>query len=188
MRRSRSSRPPFACGFAPMRRVARRRELAQLGDRASRPRRRAPPAGSCCSHSSSSAMCSGFVGQLGHRHLVRAPVVLGLLAVDLLRSRPALRRAQDDHRPVRPLDRCRSPAPRCWIAWISATHLRRACRPSGGASRPGRTPRRSTACSRSRRSRLSSSSRPNAGEDASGSRSCSRSGGGSAGRRRRWQG
>ena len=32
-RRSRRSRPPLACGLAPMRRVARRRQLAQLGQR-----------------------------------------------------------------------------------------------------------------------------------------------------------
>src|SRR5262245_18441560 len=31
------------------------------------------------------------------------PVVLALLAVDLLRAGPALRRAEDDHRPGRPL-------------------------------------------------------------------------------------
>ena len=36
-----------------------------------------------------------------HRHLVRAPRSLDRLAVDLLRARPALRRAQHDHRPAR---------------------------------------------------------------------------------------
>ena len=36
-----------------------------------------------------------------HRHLVRAPVVLGAPAVDLLRAGPALGRAQHDHRPAR---------------------------------------------------------------------------------------
>ena len=40
-----------------------------------------------------------------HRHLVRAPRALDRLAVDLLRARPALRRAQDDHRPARPFGR-----------------------------------------------------------------------------------
>ena len=38
---------------------------------------------------------------LAHRHLVRAPVALGALAVDLLRAGPALGRAQHDHRPAR---------------------------------------------------------------------------------------
>ena len=41
---------------------------------------------------------------VAHRHLVAAPVVLALLAVDLRRAGPALRRAEDDHRPGRPLD------------------------------------------------------------------------------------
>ena len=40
---------------------------------------------------------------VAHRHLVAAPVVLALLAVDLRRAGPALRRAEDDHRPGRPL-------------------------------------------------------------------------------------
>ena len=37
---------------------------------------------------------------LAHRHLVRAPVVLGALAVDLLRARPALGGAEHDHGPA----------------------------------------------------------------------------------------
>ena len=41
---------------------------------------------------------------VAHRHLVAAPVVLALLAVDLRRAGPALGRAEDDHRPGRPLD------------------------------------------------------------------------------------
>ena len=45
----------------------------------------------------------GIVVHLAHRHLVRAPVALGALAVDLLRAGPALGRAQHDHRPARPL-------------------------------------------------------------------------------------
>ena len=40
---------------------------------------------------------------LGERHLVRAPAVLHRLAVHLARAGPALGRAQDDHRPARPL-------------------------------------------------------------------------------------
>ena len=38
---------------------------------------------------------------LAHRHLVRAPVALGALAVDLFRARPALGGAEHDHRPAR---------------------------------------------------------------------------------------
>src|SRR6188472_2957073 len=40
---------------------------------------------------------------LAHRHLVAPPVVLGPFAVNLLRARPALRRAENDHRPERSL-------------------------------------------------------------------------------------
>ena len=46
----------------------------------------------------------GFFAQLAQRHLVRAPRVLHRLAVDELRSRPALGRAQNDHGPGRPRD------------------------------------------------------------------------------------
>ena len=41
---------------------------------------------------------------LAHRHLMRAPRILGALAVDFLRAGPALRRAKNDHRPARALD------------------------------------------------------------------------------------
>ena len=37
---------------------------------------------------------------LAHRHLVRAPVVLGALAIDLFRTGPALGCAEHDHRPA----------------------------------------------------------------------------------------
>ena len=40
---------------------------------------------------------------LAHRHLVRAPETFGLLAVNFLWARPSLGRAQNDHRPKRPL-------------------------------------------------------------------------------------
>src|SRR5438309_3733901 len=36
---------------------------------------------------------------VGYRHLMRAPSALHRLAVDLLRPRPAFRRAKHDHRP-----------------------------------------------------------------------------------------
>ncbi len=39
---------------------------------------------------------------VAHRHLMAPPVALALLAVDLRRAGPALRRAEDDHRPGRP--------------------------------------------------------------------------------------
>ena len=44
---------------------------------------------------------------LRERHLVRAPRALDRQPVDLLRAGPALRRAQHDHRPARPLARRR---------------------------------------------------------------------------------
>ena len=50
------------------------------------------------------AQVLGVVGQAGERNLVRAPRPLRRLAVDLLRPGPALRRAQDDHRPARALE------------------------------------------------------------------------------------
>ena len=40
---------------------------------------------------------------LAHRHLVRAPVILGALAIDFFRARPALGCAKHDHRPAGPL-------------------------------------------------------------------------------------
>ena len=45
----------------------------------------------------------GVLGELRQRHLVGAEGALHRLAVDLLGPRPALGRAQDDHRPARPL-------------------------------------------------------------------------------------
>ena len=45
----------------------------------------------------------GLLAHVGERDLVRAPRALDRQAVDLLRPRPALRRAQDQHRPLRPL-------------------------------------------------------------------------------------
>ena len=41
--------------------------------------------------------------EIGDRHLVGAPGALDRVAVDGLRSGPALGRAEDDHRPARPL-------------------------------------------------------------------------------------
>ena len=58
----------------------------------------------------------GLLVHLAHRHLVRAPVTLGLLAVDLLRAGPALRRAQHDHRPARPLADAVARRASVWIA------------------------------------------------------------------------
>src|SRR6516225_11633442 len=40
-----------------------------------------------------------------HRHLVRAPIVLGALAIDFFRARPALGCAKYDHRPAGALGR-----------------------------------------------------------------------------------
>ena len=44
---------------------------------------------------------AGVAAHLAHRHLMRAPVAFFPLAVDLLGTGPALRRAHDDHRPDR---------------------------------------------------------------------------------------
>ena len=44
----------------------------------------------------------GGVAGIGQRHLVRAPGPRGLLAVDVVRTGPALRGAEYDHRPGRP--------------------------------------------------------------------------------------
>ncbi len=44
---------------------------------------------------------AGISAHLAHRHLVRAPVALFPLTVDLLGTGPPLRRAHDDHRPDR---------------------------------------------------------------------------------------
>ena len=47
--------------------------------------------------------------EIGDRNLMCAPGALDRLAVDELRSGPALGRAEDDHRPARPLELCVSP-------------------------------------------------------------------------------
>ena len=52
-----------------------------------------------------------------HRHLVRAPRALDLDAVDLARARPALRRAEHDHRPR---GRARSTPSSRAARWIAA--------------------------------------------------------------------
>ena len=44
-----------------------------------------------------------FGRQFGKRHLVRTPIAFGFQAIDLLRTGPALRRSQNDHRPHRSL-------------------------------------------------------------------------------------
>ena len=64
----------------------------------------------------------GFVRQLGQRHLVRAPGAFHRLAVHFLRPGPALGRAQNDHRPARPLRNAVCARASCWIARISAQH------------------------------------------------------------------
>ena len=127
---------------------------------------------------------SGAVRHVRERDLVRPPEVLDLLAVDLLRAGPALRRPHDDHRPLRPLRLRRSRAPRAGSRLISAMTVSSVAA-IAGAPRPDRRPRPSTACSRSRR-RGSRPPRAASARAPSGWRSCSRSGGGSAGRRRPW--
>src|SRR6478752_4851949 len=46
---------------------------------------------------------SGILVHLAHRHLMRAPVVFGALAIDFFGARPAFRGAQHKHRPARSL-------------------------------------------------------------------------------------
>src|SRR5262245_30267422 len=46
------------------------------------------------------AHMSRILVHLAHWHLVRAPIVLGAFAVDLLRAGPPLGRAKHDHRPA----------------------------------------------------------------------------------------
>ena len=55
------------------------------------------------------------VAHVGERHLVRAPGAFDLVAVDLLRPGPALRRAQHDHRPARPDRRCSTARAAFWM-------------------------------------------------------------------------
>ena len=111
--------PPLACGLAPMRRS---------------------PSGASAAISAASAAALveqllravgahprlerrevlGVLGQLRQRHLVGAEGALHRQAVDLLGPRPALGRAQDDHRPARPLAWPPSRA-RAWIAAMSSS-------------------------------------------------------------------
>ncbi len=100
--RSRSSRPPLACGLAPMRRSPSGASAASSG-------RRAPP---CVEQLLGSvgaqpflelAQVLGVALQIGERNLVGAKRALRGQPVDDLRAGPALRRAQHDHRPARTL-------------------------------------------------------------------------------------
>ena len=120
---------------------------------------------------------------VAHRHLVAAPVAFAQFAVDLARARPALRRAQHDHRPLRPpndaaLPRICPDAPNVRHDGIERRrHL-------PGASSSAHGLRRSTA--RSRSPPATSRVHPSGcARGSTGSRSCSRSGAGSAARSRR---
>ena len=161
------------------------RERAQLGPRARPPRRRAPPAGSSAATPPAARRCSGFSRASAIGHLVRAPGALDRQAVDLLRPGPALRRAQDDHRPrgARPPARAAAGPPRSRRAPRRARRRSARARPAVLAVEDvtrigrGRSPRaarraRARGCARAR----------------SGSRSCSRSGAGPAAPRRRSRG
>ena len=96
------SAPPFACGFALIRRSPSGRELAKLRPQSDRMRRIARPAGSCAA-SLRGSRDGRRSPRSPDRDLVRAPGALDLDAVDLTRAGPALRRAQDEHRPARTL-------------------------------------------------------------------------------------
>ena len=96
-----SSLPPLACGLAPMRRRPRGASVGQLRDQLPVLVEQFRPAGSCASRLPAAASCSGSLAHVVQRHLVRAERALDRHAVDLLRSGPALGRAQHDRRPAR---------------------------------------------------------------------------------------
>ena len=136
-RRSRGSRagrgraaaaPPFACGFALMRRSPSRRERAQLGPSAPR-RRTAPRAGSCAATPRAARGAPSFVARRRRAAPGASATCPRPAARRPRRARPALRRPQDDHRPAR---RAGPPA----------------ARPGSRRSRraPRRVPRRSASC------------------------------------------
>ena len=111
-------------------------------------RRRAPPGDSCEPRAQERAVARRSRGEVGDGHLMRTPRAFDLCAVDLARAGPALRRAQDDDRPARPLGLARGRA-RSWIAAISSRASSRAaanrwCTSAGGSSpastRRGRQP------------------------------------------------
>ena len=99
--RSLSSRPPLACGLALMRFSPWGGSSASSGIK--RARLVEQLLRLVALHPGFEDLDVPGLGHVGHRHLVRAPVTFGLLAIDLLRAGPALGRAEDDHGPERPL-------------------------------------------------------------------------------------
>ena len=153
--------------------------------RAGRARRRAPPAGSSASTSSSTCRWSGVLACAGHRHLVRAPCSLDLLSVDLARARPALRCAQDDHRPPRALAGAagaRRLLDRAISSSASSSAAAKRWWTSAGVRQPAADEQRPAAVALEKRDELLARG---SARGPSGWRSCSRSGGGSAGPLRR---
>ena len=75
---------------------------ASSGLQAAAAHRTAPPADSCAASPRAARRCSGCVGGIGERHLVRAKGALDRHAIDELRTGPALGRVEHDHRPARP--------------------------------------------------------------------------------------
>ena len=121
MRSGLRSSPPLACGLALMRRAPFGASSRSSGS--SRP---------VSSNSSLRLVAAqpflqllqmrGFLVHVRHRHLMGAPEAFDLVAVDLLRAGPALRAAQDDHRPARARDRAVALArASSWIRRISCT-------------------------------------------------------------------
>ena len=167
-RRSRGSRaargraaaaPPFACGFALIRRSPLRRR-APRSSATSAPSLVEQLLGPVAAHPrlEQREVLRVRRATLGERHLVRAPRALDRQAVDLLRAGPALRRAQHDHRPARPLGHAVARAPRAGSR-RSRRAPRRAPRPSAACIAAGSSPStQCTACSRSPRAARSSSS------------------------------
>ena len=83
-------RPPFACGFAPMRASPVGASAASVGIR--RPLASNSSSGSVAPHPRfEHRELLGFVAHVGERHLVRAERAFDRDAVDLLRAGPALR-------------------------------------------------------------------------------------------------
>ena len=100
MRRSRSRRPPLACGLAPIAAVAAGGQFGEFGQE---------PAGGVEQLLGLVAFQPGFellqmlgiLLRVGQRHLMGAEGAFDLLAVDDLGAGPALGRDEDDHRPAR---------------------------------------------------------------------------------------
>ena len=166
---------------APRRPSAPARRARRAGGRS---RRTAPRAGSSASSRSSSCRCSGTVAMSRDRHLVRAPGAFDRLAVDLLRAGPALRACAG--RSSASAGASPSPSPRACV-WMRADLVEhRVERRRHQLVHRRRVVALDEVAARSRsRARAARARRAGCAPARSGRRSCSRSGAGSAARRRR---